>query len=71
MIRGDWEDVQVAFGLLPERVTPRPHLDVLGRLGIKVSDAERPSRSAGAAAAARRKEDKRRKAKRASLKRRK
>ncbi|HLM66989.1 MAG TPA: hypothetical protein VK358_05635 [Longimicrobium sp.] len=71
LIRGDWEDVQVDLGLLPERVTPRPRLDVLGRLGIKLQPPERPGTSAAAAAAARRKEDKRRKAKRASRKRRK
>jgi hypothetical protein len=76
LIGGDWEDVQVELGLLPERVTPRPHLDALGRLGIKLPAADRPgadpSRAPVAAAArARRKEDKRRKAERASRKRRK
>jgi hypothetical protein len=71
LIRGDWEDVQVDLGLLPARVPPRPRVDVLGRLGIKLQPPERPGTSAAAAAAARRKEDKRRKAKRASRKRRK
>jgi hypothetical protein len=70
MIRGDWEDVQVDLGLLPARLTQRPRLDVLGRMGIKLPRAESPSASAGAAARARRKEDKRRKAERASRKRR-
>jgi hypothetical protein len=26
-VTGDWEDVQVELGLLPERTTPRPHYD--------------------------------------------
>lgn len=71
MIRGDWEDVQVDLGLLPERITQRRRLDVLGRMGIKPRRAEAPTGSAAAAARARRKEDKRRKAERASRKRRK
>jgi hypothetical protein len=28
-VAGDWEDVQVALGLLAERVTPRPHRPLL------------------------------------------
>lgn len=74
MMRGDWEDVQVDLGLLPERITERPRLNVLGRLGIKLPAAERPAPAAppaGAVARARRKEEKRRKAGRASRKRRK
>lgn len=35
---GDWEDVQVALGLLPERTTPRPRFDH----GIKLSRVHRP-----------------------------
>jgi hypothetical protein len=62
MIRGDWEDVQMALGLLPERITQRPHLDVLGRLGITPRRTEPPVPTPGAAAHAKREEDKRRKA---------
>ncbi len=69
MIRGDWEDVQVDLGLLPERRTPRPRLDVLGRMGITPRRAEPPILSAGAAAHAKRKDDKRRKAEKQSRKR--
>jgi len=32
MIRGDWEDVQVDLGLLPERITPSSPPDWFGRL---------------------------------------
>lgn len=70
MIRGDWQDVQVDLGLLPERITPRPPLDVLGRPGIKVPSAKRPSTSvAPAAARPRREKDKRRKAEKQARKR--
>ncbi len=69
LIRGDWEDVQVDLGLLPERRTSRPRLDVLGRLGITPRRTEPPIPSAGAAAHARRKDDKRRKAEKQDRKR--
>jgi hypothetical protein len=60
IICGDWEDVQVDLGLLPERVTPRPPLDVLGRFGITPRRTEPLIPSAGAAARPSRKDDKRR-----------
>lgn len=68
MILGDWEDVQVDLGLLPERITPRPSLDVLGRMGITLRRAKPPIPSAGGAARAR-KGDKRRKAEKQARKR--
>ena len=70
LIRGDWEDVQVDLGLLPERITVRQRLNVLDRLRI-TGLADRGPAPAGAAARAKRKKDKRRKAERASRKRRK
>lgn len=69
LIRGDWGDVQVDLGLLPERMTERPHLDVLGRMGIRLPPAESPLPPAGAAARARRKDGQRRKTKKQARKR--
>jgi hypothetical protein len=64
MIRGDWEDVQVDLGLLPERITlPDPPDWFIRMRSTSTAKAPAPV-SAGAAARARRKEDKRRKAKR-------
>jgi hypothetical protein len=60
LIRGDWEDVQVDLGLLPERITLRPPLDVLGRFGITPRRTEPLIPSAGPAARSRRKDGKRR-----------
>jgi hypothetical protein len=51
---GDWEDVQVGLGLLPERLTPPAYADEPGRR----AGATRPPSDAAARAKARRKAEK-------------
>jgi len=48
-VRGDWEDVQVDLGLLPERRTPRPRFLGAPRWG---RDAPQPARRSGGKAKA-------------------
>lgn len=57
MIRGDWEDVQVDLGLLPERVTPPSPPDWFGRL-LAHTPAPARERSAGEKARKQRKAQK-------------
>lgn len=47
MIRGDWEDVQVDLGLLPERITPPSPPDWLGRLQARRTPSPPRQISAG------------------------
>lgn len=68
LMRGDWEDVQVDMGLLPERITEPPRMNVLERMGITLPRTEPPI-PARSALRARRKDDKRRKAEKQARKR--